>query len=132
MYSACSFSISSWSRFFTASSKSFFFAASAAALSVTGTVVSAGVAPASGVATIGSGSVSGFAAGAATGLDVRYHLIDVAGASAEVIARILDGVRLIGFAGINVTFPYKQAVIPFLDALDPGARSAVWTTPALR
>ncbi|MBI0536133.1 shikimate dehydrogenase [Roseomonas sp. KE2513] len=62
------------------------------------------------------------AAGAATGLDVRYHLIDVAGASLEVIGRILDGVRLIGFAGINVTFPYKQAVIPFLDALDPGAQ----------
>ena len=61
------------------------------------------------------------AAGAAVGLDVRYHLIEVAGASPEVIARILDGVRLIGFAGINVTFPYKQAVIPFLDALDPGA-----------
>ena len=61
------------------------------------------------------------AAGAATGLDVRYHLIDVAGASPEVIARILDGVRLIGFAGINVTFPYKQTVMPFLDALDAGA-----------
>ena len=61
------------------------------------------------------------AAGAAVGLDVRYHLIDVADASQEVIGRILDGVRLIGFAGINVTFPYKQAVIPFLDALDPGA-----------
>jgi len=61
------------------------------------------------------------AAGAATGLDVRYHLIDVAGAAPEVIGRILDGVRLIGFAGINVTFPYKQTVIPFLDALDPGA-----------
>ncbi|MCR0983588.1 shikimate dehydrogenase [Roseomonas populi] len=61
------------------------------------------------------------AAGAAVGLDIRYHLIDVAGAEPDVIRRILDGVRLIGFAGINVTFPYKQAVIPFLDALDPGA-----------
>lgn len=61
------------------------------------------------------------AAGKAVGLDVRYHLIDVAGAAPETIRRILDGVRLIGFAGINVTFPYKQTVIPFLDALDPGA-----------
>lgn len=61
------------------------------------------------------------AAGAAVGLDVRYHLIEVAGADEGVIRRILDGVRLIGFAGVNVTFPYKQAVIPFLDALDPGA-----------
>jgi shikimate dehydrogenase len=61
------------------------------------------------------------AAGAAVGLDIRDHLIDVPDASAETIGRILDGVRLIGFAGINVTFPYKQTVMPFLDALDPGA-----------
>ncbi|WP_426956181.1 shikimate dehydrogenase [Muricoccus radiodurans] len=61
------------------------------------------------------------AAGAAAGLDVRYHLISIGGADAATIARVLDGVRLIGFAGINVTFPYKQAVMDHLDALDPGA-----------
>jgi shikimate dehydrogenase len=34
---------------------------------------------------------------------------------------MLDGVRLLGFSGVNVTFPYKEAVIPLLDALAPGA-----------
>jgi shikimate dehydrogenase len=61
------------------------------------------------------------AAGAALGLDIRYHLIDVPRADQALIGRILDGVRVLGFAGINVTFPYKQSVIPFLDAMDPGA-----------
>ncbi|WP_376087329.1 shikimate dehydrogenase family protein [Roseomonas sp. CCTCC AB2023176] len=62
------------------------------------------------------------AAGASVGLDLRYHLIAVQDANDDTIRRILDGLRLIGFAGINVTFPYKQAVIPHLDALDDGAR----------
>ncbi|MBP0444164.1 shikimate dehydrogenase [Roseomonas sp. SSH11] len=61
------------------------------------------------------------AAGSAVGLDIRLHLIEVADAPPERLRRILDGIRLIGFAGINVTFPYKQSVIPFLDAMDPGA-----------
>jgi len=61
------------------------------------------------------------AAGASAGIDIRYHLIDVPGADAAMIGRILDGVRVTGFAGINVTYPYKQVVIPFLDAMDPGA-----------
>jgi shikimate dehydrogenase len=34
---------------------------------------------------------------------------------------MLDGVRLLGFSGVNVTFPYKEAVVPLLDALSPGA-----------
>src|SRR5436305_3911653 len=34
---------------------------------------------------------------------------------------MLEGARLLGFSGINVTFPYKEAVIPLLDALAPGA-----------
>jgi shikimate dehydrogenase len=34
----------------------------------------------------------------------------------------LEGVRLLGFSGINVTFPYKEAVLPLLDSLtDPAA-----------
>ena len=35
---------------------------------------------------------------------------------------LLDGVRRLGFAGVNVTFPYKEAVIPLLDEMSPGAR----------
>jgi len=36
---------------------------------------------------------------------------------------LLDGIRRLGFAGVNVTFPYKEAVIELLDALSPGAAS---------
>jgi shikimate dehydrogenase len=32
-------------------------------------------------------------------------------------------VRRLGFAGVNVTFPYKEAVIDLLDGLSPGAAS---------
>ncbi len=37
------------------------------------------------------------------------------------LPRILDAAQLLGFAGLNITFPFKQAVIPLLDALAPGA-----------
>jgi shikimate dehydrogenase len=30
-------------------------------------------------------------------------------------------VRRLGFAGVNVTFPYKEAILPLLDAIDPDA-----------
>jgi shikimate dehydrogenase len=33
----------------------------------------------------------------------------------------LDGVRRLGFAGVNVTFPYKETVVDLLDELSPGA-----------
>jgi shikimate dehydrogenase len=33
----------------------------------------------------------------------------------------LDGVRRLGFAGVNVTYPYKEAVVELLDELDPEA-----------
>ncbi|MDL2279714.1 shikimate dehydrogenase [Desulfovibrio sp. OttesenSCG-928-G11] len=35
-----------------------------------------------------------------------------------------QAVRALPIAGLSVTAPYKEAVIPFLDALDPGARAA--------
>jgi shikimate dehydrogenase len=34
---------------------------------------------------------------------------------------MLEGVRRLGFAGVNVTFPYKEAVVELLDELAPGA-----------
>ena len=61
------------------------------------------------------------AAGAALGIACRYHLIEVAGADAERLRRMLDGLRVLTFSGVNVTFPYKVDVLPFLDALDPSA-----------
>jgi shikimate dehydrogenase len=35
---------------------------------------------------------------------------------------LLDAVERVGFAGVNVTFPFKQAVIAHLDDLSEGAR----------
>ena len=55
------------------------------------------------------------------GLRAHYRLIDVAGADAAGLRQMLDGVRLLGFSGVNVTFPYKEAVVPLLDALAPAA-----------
>jgi shikimate dehydrogenase len=59
----------------------------------------------------------------ALGIRCHYHLIEVAGAAPTELRALLDGVRRIGFAGVNVTFPYKEAVIPLLDDLSPVARA---------
>lgn len=61
------------------------------------------------------------AAARAAGLEAHYHLIEVAGAGREDLGVMLEGVRRLGFSGINVTFPYKEAVVPLLDALSDEA-----------
>jgi shikimate dehydrogenase len=60
---------------------------------------------------------------AAEALDLRchYQLIEVAGASRQELKMLLEGVRRLGFAGINVTYPYKEAVVDLLDELAPAA-----------
>jgi len=60
-------------------------------------------------------------AAAALGLRCHYQLIEVAGAGPEQLRALLDGVRMLGFAGVNVTFPYKEAVVGLLDDLAPEA-----------
>jgi shikimate dehydrogenase len=57
----------------------------------------------------------------ALGLRCHYQLIEVAGAGREELKLLLEGVRRLGFAGINVTFPYKEAVLDLLDELSPVA-----------
>ncbi|TYO64086.1 shikimate dehydrogenase [Bradyrhizobium hipponense] len=57
----------------------------------------------------------------ALGLRGHYQLIEVAGADADGLRMMLEGVRRLGFAGVNVTYPYKEAVVPLLDELAPGA-----------
>jgi quinate/shikimate dehydrogenase (NAD+) len=57
----------------------------------------------------------------ALGLRCHYQLVEVAGAGREELKVLLEGVRRLGFAGINVTFPYKEAVVELLDELSPGA-----------
>ena len=57
----------------------------------------------------------------ALGIRGHYQLIEVAGADAAGLRMMLEGVRRLGFAGVNVTYPYKEAVVPLLDELAPGA-----------
>jgi shikimate dehydrogenase len=55
------------------------------------------------------------------GLRCHYQLIEAAGAANEELRALLEGVRRLGFAGVNVTFPYKEAVVALLDDLTPDA-----------
>jgi shikimate dehydrogenase len=60
------------------------------------------------------------AAARALGIDLHYHLIDTEalGRDARDLPRLIEGVRLLGFAGVNVTHPFKEAVIACLDAVE--------------
>ncbi|HSW25186.1 MAG TPA: shikimate dehydrogenase [Burkholderiaceae bacterium] len=57
------------------------------------------------------------------GLRLHYQLIDVdrAADGAAALPRLIDAARTIGFAGLNITYPCKQAVIPLLDGLSDEA-----------
>jgi shikimate dehydrogenase len=59
------------------------------------------------------------------GLRLHYQLIDLdaAGVGVEALAELVRAVRVIGFAGLNITYPCKQSVIPLLDALSDEARA---------
>lgn len=59
---------------------------------------------------------------AAHGIAGHYHLMDLDQRPRLTLERALDAVRTIGFAGINVTFPVKQAIIPLLDEISIDAR----------
>ena len=59
------------------------------------------------------------------GLRVHYQLIDLDAASAgiEAFPALIGAARIMGFAGLNITYPCKQAVIPLLDALSEEAQA---------
>jgi len=59
------------------------------------------------------------------GLRVHYQLIDLdaAGVGQEALPELMRAVRSMGFAGLNITFPCKQSVIPLLDSLSEEARA---------
>jgi shikimate dehydrogenase len=57
------------------------------------------------------------------GLRLHYQLIDIAATGVEVLPELIRAVRIIQFAGLNITFPCKQAVIPLLDELSDEARA---------
>ena len=63
--------------------------------------------------------------GAAHGLRYVYKLIDLntLQLSVETLPELVTAAGRFGFAGLNITHPCKQAVIPFLDELSRDARA---------
>ena len=59
---------------------------------------------------------------AAAGIDGFYHLMDVDRLPGRPLADLLDAARTAGFAGVNITYPFKQEVMALLDVVNPGAR----------
>ncbi|SDT97532.1 shikimate dehydrogenase [Stappia sp. ES.058] len=59
---------------------------------------------------------------AAQGLTCRYDLIDTDAGTTDELSDILAWAEDEDFAGLNVTYPYKQAVIPHLHHLSDAAR----------
>jgi shikimate dehydrogenase len=61
----------------------------------------------------------------AQGLRLHYQLIDLdrTGQGAEALPPLIAAARTMGFAGLNITYPCKQAVIPLLDELSDEARA---------
>jgi shikimate dehydrogenase len=57
----------------------------------------------------------------ARGFRCFYHLIEVADADEARLRMMLQGLAALKFTGVNVTFPYKEAVTPLLDELAPSA-----------
>ena len=57
------------------------------------------------------------------GLRLHYQLIDLdrTPASLQQLPVLLTAARIMGFSGLNITYPCKQAVLPLLDELSPEA-----------
>jgi shikimate dehydrogenase len=62
--------------------------------------------------------------GAAHGLDYVYELVDIHARNVpeSALPDLLSELESRGFAGSNITHPFKQAVIPYLDDLSEDAR----------
>ena len=58
---------------------------------------------------------------AAAGIDAVYVCLDV---DPERAAGVAAAVRTLGLAGVNLTVPLKEAVLPHLDGLSPAAAAA--------
>lgn len=57
------------------------------------------------------------------GIRLHYQLIDLEAASrgAETLPALIEAARIMRFAGLNITHPCKQSVIPLLDELSEEA-----------
>ncbi|MFZ5960060.1 shikimate dehydrogenase [Pseudomonas knackmussii] len=62
--------------------------------------------------------------GDAQSIRYLYRLIDLDALKLDIsaLSQLLDGAQRMGFTGLNITFPCKQAVIPLLDELSGEAR----------
>ncbi|MCQ4306465.1 shikimate dehydrogenase [Pseudomonas stutzeri] len=63
--------------------------------------------------------------GDAQGLRYLYRLIDldVLGLDLSALPNLLDAAQRLGYTGLNITYPCKQAIIPLLDELSEEAAS---------
>ena len=59
------------------------------------------------------------------GIRMHYQLIDIDGTArgAEVLPTLIEAARVMRFAGLNITYPCKQTVIPLLDVVSDEARA---------
>jgi len=59
------------------------------------------------------------------GLRLHYQLIDLDQTpdSVQQLPALLSSARIMGFAGLNITYPCKQALLPLLDGLSPEAEA---------
>ena len=57
--------------------------------------------------------------GAALGFKVHYQLMELD--DPEQLPALLEAAERVGFAGVNITHPFKQAVIPYLPELSTDA-----------
>jgi len=55
------------------------------------------------------------------GIDGFYHLMDVDRLPGRRLPQLLEAIKAAGFAGANITYPFKQEIIPLLDAVDQEA-----------
>jgi len=58
---------------------------------------------------------------AAAGIDGYYHLLDADRLADPRLPQLFGAVKNAGFAGVNVTYPFKQDIIALLDAVDAEA-----------
>jgi shikimate dehydrogenase len=58
---------------------------------------------------------------AAAGIDGFYHLMDVDCLRERRLPQLLAAIKVAGFSGTNITYPFKQDILPLLDAVDPEA-----------
>src|SRR5262245_32624550 len=57
----------------------------------------------------------------AAGIDGFYHLMDVERLPERRLPQLLGAIKAAGFAGANITYPFKQDILLLLDAVDPEA-----------